>query len=96
MQLTCLLSFDPTHKLPTQENGINQPVAFDADELAKQMRATRASNIMMLGAASHFMSLTLASIEFAIRKLFQHKGAEIVEMNLKALRKGREMAFEKV
>jgi len=75
---------------------IENHVAFDADELAKQMRAARASNIMMLGAASHFMSLTMASIEFAIRKLFQHKGNEIVEMNLKALRKGREMAFEKV
>ena len=44
----------------------------------------------MLGAASHFIEMPFLSLENAIRTLFGRKGEEIVDINLKALRAGRD------
>ena len=49
-------------------------------------------NIVMLGAASPFIEIPFEYLEEGIRAIFSRKGAEIVEMNLKALRAGREFA----
>ncbi len=64
-------------------------IALDADAIAKEAGSARASNIVMLGAASPFISIPFESLEDGIRQLFGRKGAEIVETNLKALRAGR-------
>lgn len=71
-------------------NRIKNHVAIDADEIAKEVGSVRASNIVMLGAASLFLDIPFAKIEDGIRELFGRKGEEVVEMNLKALRAGRE------
>ena len=65
-------------------------VAIDADAIAKEAGSARASNIVMLGAASTFIDIPFERIEDGIRALFGRKGNEVVEMNLKALRAGRE------
>ena len=44
----------------------------------------------MLWAASHWISMPYPGLEEAVRKLFKRKGEEIVEVNLKALKAGRE------
>ncbi|MCX6334994.1 MAG: 2-oxoacid:acceptor oxidoreductase family protein [Bacteroidia bacterium] len=62
---------------------------MDADSVAKDAGSSRAGNIVVLGAASHFISMPFSSLENAVRKLFERKGEEIVEINLKALRAGR-------
>ncbi len=64
-------------------------IALDADAIAKEAGSARASNIVMLGAASPFINIPFESLEDGIRQLFGRKGAEIVETNLKALRAGR-------
>lgn len=64
-------------------------IALDADAIAKEAGSARASNIVMLGAASPFINISFESLEDGIRQLFGRKGAEIVETNLKALRAGR-------
>lgn len=64
-------------------------VAIDADAIAKEAGSARASNIVMLGAASTFIDIPFERIEDGIRALFGRKGEQIVEMNLKALRAGR-------
>jgi indolepyruvate ferredoxin oxidoreductase beta subunit len=45
--------------------------------------------MVVLGAASPFISLPYFSLEEAIRKLFHRKGDEMVELNIKALNAGR-------
>ena len=71
-------------------------VAIDADQVAKdEIGSARASNIVMLGAASPFLQLEMSELEDALRQLFGRKGEEVVEMNIKALRAGRRMAEEK-
>lgn len=83
---------------PSQElindtiNKLEHKVAIDADKIAKEIGNTRASNMVMLGAASEFIEIPFEKLEDAIRAVFGRKGDEIVDLNLKALRTGREFA----
>lgn len=72
----------------------NQPnvVAFDMDELAKEVASQRASNMVLLGAAAPFIDLEPKKIEEGIRIVFGKKGEAIVESNIKAFRAGLEKA----
>ncbi len=67
-------------------------VAIDADQMAKDAGNARSSNMVMLGAASPFIDIDFKMLEDGIRNVFGRKGEEIVEVNLKALRAGREFA----
>lgn len=67
-------------------------IAFDMEEMAKEVASPRSSNMVLLGAASHFIDITSDKIEAAIRSVFGSKGEVIVEANIKAFRAGREKA----
>jgi indolepyruvate ferredoxin oxidoreductase, beta subunit len=69
---------------------IGNHIIIDADAVAKEAGSLRSGNIVILGAASPFIDMPFESLEDAIRKLFDRKGKEIVDVNLKALRAGRE------
>lgn len=70
-------------------------IAFDMDEIAKEVASQRASNMVLLGAASLFIkSLSEKEIEDGIKEIFGRKGEAMVESNLKAFRAGREKALE--
>jgi indolepyruvate ferredoxin oxidoreductase beta subunit len=61
----------------------------DAAGIAKEMRAGRSSNMILLGAASLFLPLPVADLEAAIRAIFARKGEKIVAQNIDALQRGR-------
>ncbi len=67
-------------------------VTIDADKIAKDQGSVKAANIVVLGAASPYLGLKYESLEKAIKQLFGKKGDDIVQLNLKALRAGREFA----
>jgi indolepyruvate ferredoxin oxidoreductase beta subunit len=67
-------------------------IALDADSIAKEAGSSRASNIVMLGAASPFIDIPFEELEDGIRQLFGRKGESVVDVNLKALRAGREFS----
>ena len=69
---------------------IKNHIIVDADAIAKETGSTRSGNMVILGAASTFIDIPYISLENAVRKLFGRKGEEIVGMNLKALRAGRD------
>ena len=71
-------------------------VLVDADELAKSAGSLRASNMVMLGAASPFLITPFEELENGVRAQFERKGADIVDLNLRALRAGRAFAEEHV
>lgn len=72
---------------------VGNVVAFDMEEIAKEVASPRASNMVLLGATSLFIEgLTEAEIEDGIREIFSRKGQAMVESNLKAFRAGREKA----
>jgi indolepyruvate ferredoxin oxidoreductase beta subunit len=69
-------------------------VAINADAIAKEVGSTRASNMVMLGAASPFIDIEFSKIENGIRTIFGRKGEAVVDMNLEALRRGRQFALD--
>lgn len=69
-------------------------VAINADVIAKEVGSTRASNMVMLGAASPFIDIEFSKIENGIRTIFGRKGEAVVDMNLEALRRGRQFALD--
>ena len=73
-----------------QIKAIPNHIAIDADAIAKASGSSRSLNIVMLGAASPFINISYAQLEDGIRMLFGKKGAELVDINLKALRAGRD------
>ena len=69
-------------------------IAINADAIAKEVGSTRASNMVMLGAASPFIDIEFSKIENGIRTIFERKGEAVVNLNLEALRRGRQFAEE--
>ncbi len=67
-------------------------VAFDMDQMAKDVATARASNMVLLGAAAPFTGMEIDKIEEGIRTIFQAKGEAIVDMNIRAFRSGVEYA----
>jgi indolepyruvate ferredoxin oxidoreductase, beta subunit len=75
---------------------IKNHIIIDADAMAKESGSARAGNIVILGAASPYIDMPFKSLEEAVKSLFGRKGEEIVEVNLKALRAGRELSGKKL
>ncbi|MDR3140477.1 MAG: indolepyruvate oxidoreductase subunit beta [Tannerellaceae bacterium] len=69
-----------------------QKVVLDVEAIAKEAGSVRAANIVMLGAAAPFLGIDYAKIEEGVRRIFERKGEDIVNMNIKALRAGYEVA----
>jgi indolepyruvate ferredoxin oxidoreductase beta subunit len=67
-------------------------IALDADATAKEAGSTKAANIVILGAASPFLGMAYEKLEDAIRFIFQKKGDKIIDLNLNALKAGRDFA----
>jgi indolepyruvate ferredoxin oxidoreductase beta subunit len=68
-------------------------IIIDADKIAKESGSVRSGNIVILGAASPYIDMPFVSIENAVRKYFERKGEDIVNINLKALNAGRECSL---
>lgn len=79
------LIIDEINKLPHK-------VILDVDKVAKEVGSSRVSNMVLLGATTPFLGIDYAKIENSIREIFEKKGNEIVELNLKALAAGKKIA----
>ena len=75
-------------------NSLPHHIAINADEIAKQVKSARSSNIVMLGAASPFLDIPYESLENGIRKIFGRKGEKVVNLNIDALKAGREFSLQ--
>jgi indolepyruvate ferredoxin oxidoreductase, beta subunit len=67
-------------------------IIIDADTIARDIGSSRMSNMVILGAASSFISIELEKLESAIARIFEKKGDETVRMNIQALKAGREFS----
>jgi len=63
-------------------------IIADMEQIAKDLGASRSSNMVLLGAASPLIPIDFFKLENGIRHIFGKKGETIVEMNLKALSAG--------
>jgi indolepyruvate ferredoxin oxidoreductase beta subunit len=67
-------------------------ILLDADKLASELGSRKVSNMVILGAATTFIKISYDHFKTGIRAIFRRKGEEVVNLNLEALQKGREMA----
>ncbi|MFO7526719.1 MAG: indolepyruvate oxidoreductase subunit beta [Ignavibacteriaceae bacterium] len=67
-------------------------ISLNADDLARQVKSPRSSNMVVLGAASPFLDIPYHSLENGIKNIFGRKGEKIVQLNIDALKAGREFA----
>ncbi len=63
-------------------------VLLDADSIAKEIKANRSMNIVVLGAAAKHLGFSKEELEQAITAIFARKGDAIVEANFNALQAG--------
>jgi len=70
--------------------GIPHHIILDANVMAKDAGSVKASNIVVLGAASPFLGMDFENLEAAIEYIFKNKGEDVVNLNLRALRAGKE------
>ncbi len=71
---------------------IENSIILDASEIAREVGSQKVSNMVMLGAASDHLGLSMESLEGALEVLFGRKGEEIVQLNKIALQTGRNVA----
>jgi indolepyruvate ferredoxin oxidoreductase beta subunit len=67
-------------------------IALGADTIAKEIGSTKATNIVILGAAAPFLGMAYEKLEDAIRYIFRKKGDKVIQLNLDALQAGHEFA----
>ena len=82
--------------LTEQLNTLQHRVLVDADALATECGNTKASNMVMLGAAAPFLNIELKDLEKAITSIFGRKGEEVVAMNIRALQTGYDAAISSI
>lgn len=67
-------------------------IALDAEATAKEAGSAKAANIVILGAAAPFLGMAYEKLEDAIRFIFRKKEDKIIDLNLSALKAGRDFA----
>jgi indolepyruvate ferredoxin oxidoreductase, beta subunit len=81
--------YPPLEEILKEIRKVKNHKIMDADAIAKEAGSSRSGNMVILGAASPFIGLPFASLEKSVIRLFERKGDKVVEINLNALRAGR-------
>ena len=96
--ITSMNPFNNIHNYPQLEEILHaiwklpRYVTIDAERVAKDQGSVKAANIVVLGSASPFLGLNYGSLEKALEKMFSKKGKDMVILNHKALKAGRDYA----
>jgi len=65
-------------------------VIIDAYSIAREIGSSKVSNMVMLGAAAEYLGIDPESLEGALNALFGRKGVDVVQLNIAALKAGKE------
>ena len=79
-------------ELKAQIGQLPHKIMLDVNKVAKEAGSVRVANIVLLGATIPFLGIDYELMQDSIREIFQRKGEAVVEMNLKALASGKEIA----
>jgi indolepyruvate ferredoxin oxidoreductase beta subunit len=77
-------------ELMKEYDKLPQKIILDVERIAKELGSPRSGNVVLLGAAARYLTIEFSKLENGIQSIFGKKGAEIVEINLKALHAGAE------
>lgn len=87
-------NYPQTEVLWNELQALPRVIMIDVDAIAKDCGVARAANIVLLGAASVVLGFEQEQLESGIREVFGRKGEQVVDMNITALRAGREAALK--
>lgn len=87
-------NYPPIENILGEIKSVRNHVIIDIDAIAKQVASPRTSNIVLLGAAAPFVGLESNKLEEGIKAIFERKGENVVEMNLKAFRTGLDYSLK--
>ena len=82
-------------KVKAEIEKLPNKVILDVEAIAKELGSPRVANIVMLGAATPFLRIDFSKIADGIRSIFARKSEDIIELNLKALQAGFDVANSK-
>jgi len=81
-------NYPDTNELLSKIKSYKNVVIVNADEIAKRIGSPKSSNVVLLGAASHYLEIPFENLESGIRTLFGPKGENVVNKNITALKEG--------
>jgi len=87
-----ITDYPPIEEVLAQVRSLPHAVTVDAESLARKAGSARATNMVMVGAASPVLPVSFETIEHFVQAIFASKGAKVVEINMKALHAGRDAA----
>lgn len=85
-------NYPPPENVSNELAARKHSISIDADKIAKEAGSLRSANMVILGASSPFLDIEYGKLEEAIRSIFGRKGDDVVNVNLKAMKAGREIA----
>lgn len=84
--------YPPLDEVLGRIRSLPHTVTVDAESLARKAGSARATNMVMVGAASPLLPVAFETIEHFVQTIFAGKGDRVVDTNLKALHAGRAAA----
>jgi acyl-CoA synthetase (NDP forming) len=85
-------NYPPVEGILDRVASLPRHVLIDADRMARAAGTARAANMVILGATSLFLSLDPMQLEEALAEMFASKGDNVVKVNRRAFRVGRNAA----
>jgi indolepyruvate ferredoxin oxidoreductase, beta subunit len=82
-------NYPDINRIKEEYSNLTNSVWINADQIAKDCQAPKSSNIVMLGAASEHLGLSIDSLFAGVEQVFRRKGQDVVDANLRALEAGR-------
>ena len=84
--------YPPIDEVLARIRSLPRALTIDAESLARRAGSARATNMVMVGAASPLLPVAFDTLEHFVQTIFASKGAKVVDTNLKALHAGRAAA----
>lgn len=87
-----IMNYPPIENVIKEVESHQHHISLDADRIARESGSLKSANMVILGAASPFIDIAYEKLEEAIRFVFGRKGDDVVNVNLKAMKAGRDIA----
>ena len=91
-----IINYPELKDLYSEIKSHSNTILIDAKKIAKDLGNAKATNIVLLGAASSILPLSEESLKKAIKTLFERKGERVVQKNIEAFDIGKKLALELV
>jgi indolepyruvate ferredoxin oxidoreductase, beta subunit len=89
-------NYPPIEQIMKSIEALPHYIAFDAEKIAKELGTEKAANMVILGGASPLFDFTEQDYIDAMNFIFGRKGNQVVNLNIEAFNKGREIALKKM